>query len=82
MASCDVLSLFTTPIHSSIKDSTSKFDVGKERCGQSDQLHLFEGKKSLVLLTSGQKNGSATCGTFVFHLSPLVVEMQTPLSAV
>ena len=50
MASCDdVLALFTTPIHSSIKDPTSTFDGSYERCGQSDQLNSFEGKKSPAL---------------------------------
>ena len=44
MASCGVLALFTTPIHSSIKNSTSTFDGSYERCGQSDQLRSFEGK--------------------------------------
>ena len=42
MASCDVLALFTTPIHSSIKDFTSTFNGSYEHCGQSNQLHSFE----------------------------------------
>ena len=79
MASCDVLALFTTPIHSSIKDSISTFDGSYGRCDQSDQLHLFEGKKSPALTTFGQRNGSATCGTFVVYQSTLAVERQMPL---
>ena len=65
MASCDVFTLFTTPIHSSIKDSTTKFDGSYGRCDQNDQLNLFECKKSPALGTFGRRNGSATCGTFV-----------------
>ena len=81
MASCDVLALLTTPIHSSIQDSASTFDGSYGRCGQSDQLHSFEGKKSAALPTFGQRNWSATCGTFVLYQSPLAVERQMPLSA-
>ena len=55
MNSCVVLALFTTPILSSIKDSTSTFDGSYGRCGQSDQLHLFEGKKSPALRTFGRE---------------------------
>ena len=82
MASCDVLALFTTPIDSSIKDSASTFDGNYRRCGQSNQLHSFEGKKSPALPTCGQRNGSATCETFVLYQSPLGVERQMPLSGV
>ena len=51
MASCDVLALFTPPIHSSIKDSIGTFDGSYKRCGQSDQLYFFEEKKSQALST-------------------------------
>ena len=51
--------------HSSIKDSSSTFDGSYGRCGQSDQLHSFEGKNSPALPTFGQRKGSATCGTLV-----------------
>ena len=44
MATCDVLALFTTSIHSGIKDSTSAFNGSYGRCGQNDQLHSFEQK--------------------------------------
>ena len=44
MASCHVLALFTTSIHSSVKDSTSTFEGSYGRCSQSDQLHSFKGK--------------------------------------
>ena len=82
MASCDVFALFTTPIHSSIKDSNATFHGSYGRCGQSDQLHSFEGIKSLALSTFGQRNGSATCRAFVLCQSPLAVERQTPLPVV
>ena len=81
MASCDVLALFTTPIHFGIKDSTSTFDGSFGRCCQSNQLHSLENKKSPALPTFGQRDGSATCGTFVLYPSPLAVERQIPLSA-
>ena len=78
MALCDVLAVFTTPMHSGIKDSTSTFDGSY---GQSDQLRSPEGKKkSLALSTFGRRNGSATCGTFVSYQSPSVVERQMSLS--
>ena len=76
MASCDVLALFTTPIHSSIKDSTYTFDGSHGCCSESDQLHWFEGKKSAALPTFGQRNGSATLGTFVLYQRSLAVERQ------
>ena len=82
MASRVVLELFTALIHSSIKDSPFTFDGSYKRCGQSDQLYSFEGKKSLALPTFGQRNGSATCRTFVLYQSPLTVERQMPLSVV
>ena len=82
MASYDVLALLTTSIHSSIIDSTSTFDGSYGRCGQSDQLHSFAGKKSPAFPTVGQRDGSAGCGTFVLHQSPLAVERQMPLSVV
>ena len=37
-------------------------------------------KKSPALSTFGQRNGSATCGTFVLYQSPLAVEKQMLLS--
>ena len=80
MASCDVLALFTTPKQSSIKDFTSTFDGSYERCDQKDQPHSFEGKKSPALPNFDQRNGSATCGTFVLYQSPFALERQTPLS--
>ena len=67
MASCDVLALFTTSMHSSIKDSASTFDGSCIRCGESNQLHLFEGTKSPALSTFGQRHESATCGTLVLY---------------
>ena len=82
MTSCDVLALVTTPKHSGIKDSTSTIDRSYGRCGQSDQLHSFEGNKSPALPTFGQRNGSATCGTFVLYQILLAVERQMPLSVV
>ena len=82
MASCDVLALFTTSIHSSIKDSTSTFDESYGRYDQSDQLHSLEGKKSPAIPTFGQRNGRVTCGTFVLYQSSLAVERQMPLSDV
>ena len=82
MASRDVLALFTTPIHSNIKDSTNIFDGSYGHCGQSDQLHLFEGKKLPALPTFGQRSRSATFGTFVLNHSPLAAEKQMPLSVV
>ena len=66
MASCDVLALFTTPIHSGIKDSTSTFDGSSGRCSRSDQLIRLRAKKSPALPTFGQRNGSTTCGGFCF----------------
>ena len=81
LASCDALALFTTLMHSSIKDSTSIFDGSHGRCGESDQLYL-RGKKALALPTFGQKNGSATGRTFALYQSPLAVERQMPLSVV
>ena len=74
MASCDVLTLITTPIHSNIKDSISTFDESYGRCGQSNQVHSFEGENLLAPLTFVQRNGSATCGTIVLYQSPLAVE--------
>ena len=66
MALCDILALFTTPIHSGIKDSTSRLNGSCGRCGESDQFHLFDGKKSPAFLTFGQRNESATCGTLSY----------------
>ena len=80
LAWCDVLSLFTTPIHSTFKDST--FDGSYGRCSQSNHLHSYEGKKSPALPTFGQRNESATCGTFVVYQSLLAVERQMPLLVV
>ena len=82
MALCDVLALFTTPIHPSIKDSTSTFDGSHRRCSQSDRFHSFKGKKSLALPTSSQINKGATCGTIVLNQSPLAVESHMPFSVV
>ena len=48
-------SLFTAPIHSSIKDSASTFDGSYGCCGQSDQLRSFKGRNSAALPTFGQK---------------------------
>ena len=79
MASCDVLALFTTSMHFSIKDSASTFDGSCIRCGQSDQLHLFEGTKLPALPTFVQRNESAKCGTFVLYQNLLAIERQITL---
>ena len=77
-----------TPSHCSLhrytlaSKTTSTFDQNYGRCGQSDQLHSFEGKKSPALPNFGQRNVSATCGTFVLYQSPWAVERQMPLSVV
>ena len=59
-------SLFTTPIRSGIKDSTPTFDGSYERCGQSDYLHSFEGKKAQALPAFGQKNGAQHVGLLLY----------------
>ena len=66
MASCDVLVLFTTPIHSGINNSNSTFDGSYGRCGQSNQLHSLKKKKSQALPAFGQKNASATSRTLFY----------------
>ena len=73
IASRDVLAVFTKSIHSSIKNSTTTFDGSYGRCGRSDKLNSFVDKKSSALPTLGQRNGSATCGTFVLSQSPFAV---------
>ena len=54
----------------SIEDSNSTFDGRYGRCDQSYQFHLFEGKNSPALPTFSQRNGTATCETFVLCQSP------------
>ena len=66
MASCDVLALFTTLIHSNIKNSTSTFDGSYGRCGQSDQLHLFEGKNHRLFRLLAKEMGAPHVGLLVF----------------
>ena len=64
MASCDVLALFTTPIHSSIKDSTSTFGGSYGRCGQNDLLHSFEGKNHLFFRLLAKEMRAQHVGLF------------------
>ena len=66
MTSCDVLTLFTAPIDSSIKDSTSTFDGSYERCSQSDQLHFFDGKYHWFFQLLAEEMGTQHVG-LLFH---------------